>query len=88
MVQERSGETASFYWTDGVGSVDMTTPLAVHIYPIRGESALAQTLVTPTFRHNGIAVLQMVTDEPFNASSRKHKLDASWSGQQFTPAVR
>ena len=89
MVQERrSGEAISFYWTDGVGSVVMTIPLAVHIYPIRSECALAETLVTPTFGYNGITVLQTVTDEPFNASSRKHKLNGSWSGEQFTPTAR
>jgi hypothetical protein len=87
MVQEGRGETISFYWTDSVGSVVMTVSLAVHIYPIRYECELAQTLVTPTFGYNGITVLQTMTDEPFNASSRKHKLNASWSGEQFTPTA-
>ena len=88
MVQEGSGETISFYWTDSVGSVVITISLVVHIYPIRCECELAQTLVTPTFGYNGITVLQTVTDEPFNAPSRKHKLNASWSGEQFTPTAR
>ena len=78
----------SFYWVESVASVVMTIPLAVRIYPIRSECALAETLVTPTFGYNGITVLQTVTDEPFNASSRKHKLDVSWSGEQFTPTAR
>jgi len=75
---EGSGETISFYWTDGVRSVVMTVSLAVHIYPIRCECGLAQTLVTPAFGYNGITVLQMVTDGPFKASSRKHRLNAEW----------
>jgi quercetin dioxygenase-like cupin family protein len=29
-----------------------------------------------------------MTDEPFNAFSRKHKLNASWSGEQFTTTAR
>ena len=78
----------SFYWADSVGSVVITISLVVHIYPIRCECELAQTLVTPTFGYNGITVLQTVTDEPFNVSSRKHKLNASWSGEQFTPTAR